>query len=98
MTLGTALQCDSCGLEALVQNGIPRFVGQEHLASFGLQWNREDRSLLPLGLAQEFDHRQWRQRVENPPVDTSPNCESIQFARQERIRWRFGLGLITVRR
>lgn len=40
MTLRAALHCDSCGLNGSIQNGIPRFVGQEHLASFGLQWNR----------------------------------------------------------
>ncbi|MDA1163108.1 MAG: methyltransferase domain-containing protein [Planctomycetota bacterium] len=32
--------CDKCSTEHPIVNGIPRFVEQEHLASFGLQWNR----------------------------------------------------------
>lgn len=34
------LTCEGCSLTVPVVAGIPRFVGQEHLASFGLQWNR----------------------------------------------------------
>lgn len=32
--------CDACSVQHPIVNGIPRFVEQEHLASFGLQWNR----------------------------------------------------------
>lgn len=35
-----AVQCPGCQSRFPVVNGIPRLVGQEHLASFGLQWNR----------------------------------------------------------
>lgn len=34
------LECPNCRRGYPVAGGIPRFVGQEHLASFGLQWNR----------------------------------------------------------
>ncbi len=34
------LTCADCGWAYPVINGIPRFVAQQHLASFGLQWNR----------------------------------------------------------
>ena len=34
------LDCPTCGLSVPVIGGIPRFVPQEHLASFGLQWNK----------------------------------------------------------
>ncbi len=34
------LRCNACGVELRVVEGIPRFVEQEHLASFGLQWNK----------------------------------------------------------
>ncbi len=34
------LRCERCSLQIPVVAGIPRFVEQEHLASFGLQWNR----------------------------------------------------------
>jgi len=34
-----ALICRACGAAAPVIAGIPRFVEQEHLASFGRQWN-----------------------------------------------------------
>ena len=33
-------RCPACDRTWPVLDGIPRFVGQEHLASFGLQWNR----------------------------------------------------------
>jgi len=36
----SSLRCPACGVEHPVVQGIPRLVGQEHLASFGLQWNR----------------------------------------------------------
>jgi SAM-dependent methyltransferase len=32
--------CEECSASHPIVNGIPRFVEQEHLASFGLQWNR----------------------------------------------------------
>lgn len=32
--------CEQCSIQHPIINGIPRFVEQEHLASFGLQWNR----------------------------------------------------------
>lgn len=35
-----AVTCAACEREIPVVEGIPRFVEQEHLASFGLQWNR----------------------------------------------------------
>jgi SAM-dependent methyltransferase len=35
-----AVTCDACQREYPVVEGIPRFVEQQHLASFGLQWNR----------------------------------------------------------
>jgi len=34
------LSCSTCGIEASITGGIPRFVEQRHLASFGRQWNR----------------------------------------------------------
>lgn len=34
------MTCDSCSKQWPIVNGIARFVEQEHLASFGLQWNR----------------------------------------------------------
>ena len=34
------LRCAECDLTASLVEKIPRFVPQEHLASFGLQWNR----------------------------------------------------------
>lgn len=34
------LRCTACSRSHPVRGGIPRFVGQEHLASFGLQWNK----------------------------------------------------------
>jgi SAM-dependent methyltransferase len=34
------LRCLSCGRDFPIVAGIPRFVSQEHLASFGLQWNK----------------------------------------------------------
>jgi SAM-dependent methyltransferase len=34
------LACAGCGRTFPIIGGIPRFVGQEHLASFGRQWNR----------------------------------------------------------
>ncbi len=34
--------CATCGRLATEVGGIPRFVSQEHLASFGEQWNRFD--------------------------------------------------------
>ena len=39
-TTGESLGCDCCGTTYPVVNGIPRFVASEHLASFGLQWNK----------------------------------------------------------
>ena len=35
-----AVACDACDQSFPVVEGIPRFVEQQHLASFGLQWNR----------------------------------------------------------
>ncbi len=35
-----ALICPQCNTTYPVQGGIPRFVQSEHLASFGLQWNK----------------------------------------------------------
>ena len=37
---GDGLVCLACGIQSPVIGGIPRFVKQEHLASFGLQWNK----------------------------------------------------------
>ena len=37
---GQRLLCAGCGRTFSILAGIPRFVGQEHLASFGRQWNR----------------------------------------------------------
>jgi SAM-dependent methyltransferase len=37
---GQRLLCAGCGRTFPILAGIPRFVGQEHLASFGRQWNR----------------------------------------------------------
>jgi SAM-dependent methyltransferase len=37
---GLLLRCLECGRSIPVIDGIPRFVEQEHLASFGQQWNR----------------------------------------------------------
>ena len=34
--------CDECGCLGVEQGGVPRFVEQDHLASFGTQWNRFD--------------------------------------------------------
>ena len=34
------LACEQCQREFPVLSGIPRFVEQKHLASFGLQWNK----------------------------------------------------------
>ena len=34
------MACDACGRSFPVVEGTPRFVEQQHLASFGLQWNR----------------------------------------------------------
>ena len=34
--------CDECGCLGVEQGGVPRFVDQDHLASFGAQWNRFD--------------------------------------------------------
>ena len=34
--------CDVCGRLGVEQGGVPRFVEQDHLASFGAQWNRFD--------------------------------------------------------
>ena len=34
------LLCTGCARTFPILGGIPRFVGQEHLASFGRQWNR----------------------------------------------------------
>lgn len=36
---GDELRCAGCGERFPVIGGIPRFVEQQHLASFGLQWN-----------------------------------------------------------
>lgn len=41
-SLPELLVCDQCQQEYPVLGGIPRFVQQQHLASFGLQWNRYD--------------------------------------------------------
>ena len=35
-----SLPCEPCGRSFPVIDGIPRFVSEEHLASFGLQWNK----------------------------------------------------------
>ena len=37
---GDVVACEKCSTTHPVFNGIPRIVEQEHLASFGLQWNR----------------------------------------------------------
>src|SRR4051812_8047305 len=37
---GSSLICTRSGKSYPIVGGIPRFVEQEHLASFGLQWNR----------------------------------------------------------
>jgi len=37
---GDVVACEKCSTTHPVYNGIPRIVEQEHLASFGLQWNR----------------------------------------------------------
>jgi 2-polyprenyl-3-methyl-5-hydroxy-6-metoxy-1,4-benzoquinol methylase len=34
------VSCEACAVSHPIVEGIPRFVEQEHLASFGLQWNR----------------------------------------------------------
>lgn len=39
-SLPELLVCDGCRQEFPVLSGIPRFVEQEHLASFGFQWNK----------------------------------------------------------
>ena len=36
------LRCEAADRDYPVLQGIPRFVAQQHLASFGLQWNRYD--------------------------------------------------------
>lgn len=38
----TELRCPACARPYPVRDGIPRFVDQEHLASFGRQWNAYD--------------------------------------------------------
>ena len=37
---GEVLRCATCNVEVRIVDAIPRFVEQEHLASFGLQWNK----------------------------------------------------------
>jgi SAM-dependent methyltransferase len=37
---GESVLCEACAISHPVVAGIPRLVEQEHLASFGLQWNR----------------------------------------------------------
>jgi len=37
---GQQLGCQGCSSQFSVVEGIPRFVEQQHLASFGLQWNK----------------------------------------------------------
>lgn len=37
---GTHLGCNDCGGQVAIRGGIPRFVAQEHLESFGWQWTR----------------------------------------------------------
>ncbi len=39
---GQSLDCPGCGRSYPIIDGIPRFVGQQHLASFSRQWNRYD--------------------------------------------------------
>lgn len=39
---GATLTCPQCGAVYPLVSSIPRFVAQEHLASFGLQWNKYD--------------------------------------------------------
>lgn len=34
------LRCPPCGRSYCIADGIPRFVEEQHLASFGLQWNK----------------------------------------------------------
>ncbi len=34
------VECSKCGISAPVVDGIPRFTGDQHLASFGRQWNK----------------------------------------------------------
>ncbi len=36
------IRCEQCGTDWPVREEIPRFVGSEHLESFGLQWNKYD--------------------------------------------------------
>lgn len=38
--LDDSVDCRACSQHFPVVGGIPRFVSQEHLASFGLQWNK----------------------------------------------------------
>ena len=37
---GSVVKCKLCGRPFSVVDGIPRFVAEQHLASFGLQWNK----------------------------------------------------------
>jgi len=39
-SIGKMLTCADCGSAHSIIEDIPRFVAQEHLASFGLQWNK----------------------------------------------------------
>ena len=54
--------CDECGRLGTQQGGIPRFVEQDHLESFGTQWNRfdvvrdeEDRRVFEVKTGVSFD-------------------------------------------
>ena len=40
MSSDKSVDCEACSTSHPIIEGIPRFVEQEHLASFGLQWNR----------------------------------------------------------
>lgn len=37
---GGAIQCLGCGMRVQTVDGIPRFTSDQHLASFGRQWNK----------------------------------------------------------